>query len=336
MHRFCLGFSADLSDRGSVHAATFMRAIDLALNDGRANVRPGPRIVYHSDEASASGGARAARALIRERVNCVVGHYASAAAERAAAFYELAGVPLFLPAATADHLTASFQNTFRLCGPDRLFASMMADDMSCHFNYRRIGLLHDNTRHGTCLSEVLRASLVRLGLSVSGDWHDVDAVVFVGSFSASVNFVNCYAGDLAASIILTDDAAHDQLAREIKSRHEGVYVYGFAPPTWHAEAVHAVDAYVSRFKRLPGTYFLETYAAIEIAVKVASRVKTSSEALTLIPTRTWPTVLGDIGFSGGESGKGAYALWTMAKDALVPIRRLGSPLMAATGNIINN
>lgn len=314
-----------------------MRAIDLVLNDERAIARAKPRIVYHSDEASASGAARAAQALIAERVNCVVGHYASAAAEGAAAYYELAGVPLFLPAATADHLTASYRNTFRLCGPDRLFASMMADDILCHFNYRHLGLLHDKTHHGACLSDVLRASLIRAGLSVSEDWRDVDAVIFVGSFNASVDFVNCYAGDLAASIILTDDAVHDRLAQEIKSCHDDLHVYGFAPPTWHAQASRVVETYVNRFKRLPGVYFLETYAAVQIAIEVASRAKTSAEALTLIRTHTWPTVLGDIRFNGGESGRGAYALWATGKDVLVPVRVLGqSSAMCSVGHVINN
>jgi hypothetical protein len=112
--RFKIGVSANLIPGISVHTDTFIRAITMGVASVDSFRQNKFELVWANDHSSFSGGDRAALKLVESRVELVVGHYASSAAKGALPHYAKANVPVLLPAATADCLTGSFENAFRL------------------------------------------------------------------------------------------------------------------------------------------------------------------------------------------------------------------------------
>ncbi len=97
-----IGCVACLDPKFSVHAHTFLRAVVLARHGQWVK---DAQIRLFDDGGSREGALRAAREIAAWGADAVVGHYVSSAADAAAPEYARLGVPLFLPAATASHLT---------------------------------------------------------------------------------------------------------------------------------------------------------------------------------------------------------------------------------------
>ena len=131
-----IGISADLSlNNGSIHQDTFINAIKMAESQLKLSDK-GIELIWENDFATADGGIVAAKHLLKENVNAVIGHYASAAAKNALQTYNNA-FPVFLPAATADELTLNFSNAFRLCGKDSDLTQFIGEEFKrlTHIRY---------------------------------------------------------------------------------------------------------------------------------------------------------------------------------------------------------
>lgn len=118
-----LGLAIDLSGTASAHTRTFLHA-----TRAWAAGTPGADLTLVSDDRSADGGERAAAELLRRGVRGVVGHYSSRAALAALPLYGTVGVPLLLPAATADTLPGPGRaHVGRLCASDADLHSALGD-----------------------------------------------------------------------------------------------------------------------------------------------------------------------------------------------------------------
>jgi ABC-type branched-subunit amino acid transport system substrate-binding protein len=309
-----LGAAAHLTGGESIHRVTFVRALAMGCADTAARHGRLLQFCLAADYAAPDGARRAAAWLVGQGVAGVVGHYASAAADAAAARYARHRIPLLLPAATADDLTARHPTVFRLCGRDSGLAATMARDMRRRFGLGRLALFHDGSRHGESLSLALRRECARQRrLDVSNDLERAGAAVFVGDFQRSVEFVaGLRRRGWSRPILLTDDAVHPALGERLRGDTRQVYVYGFEPTSWCPAGADVCARYRARWGADPGAYFLPTYAAIEIFAELAAARIERADLVGELAARRWQTVLGDVRFVAREADRAGYALWRFA------------------------
>jgi len=317
-----VGVVANTAATGSIHTDTFLRAVALAIE--QLAPRCAGQLAFHlvNDGASAEGARCAAEHLLRANVHAVIGHYASAAASAAAPLYAAAGVPLLLPAATADALIESHPNTVRVCGSDRQLAGCIHADLNDNWDIGAVVLQHDAGVHGRALAACVRRHLDSAGgVVATDDIARADAAIFSGSFANSVEFVHSVrATHPRLPIFLTDDAVHAALVAALPAA-ANVYVYGFgaaaSPPNRDV-----CRTYRARWGADPGVYFLETYAALQVACELGAMGVAPPAWIETICARSWPTVLGPINFIGRERVDPPYVLWSVDGDALAPLRPL--------------
>lgn len=323
-----LGVSANLDPGGSVHLAAFDRAVRWAAED--EGVDPGD-LAWVSDGASPEGGAAAARVLCAQGVGCVVGHFASGAARAALPAYAAAGMPLLLPAATADDLVTPDGLAFRLCPPDRMLAASLVRDLDAG-GPASLALLSDGSAHGRAMTAGVAAAAAGTGIRVAGP-DEADILLFSGLFKASTAFVRDRraAGD-HRPVVLTDDAVHPDLPAACGAGTGGpVAVYGFAPPDWNPLAAELAERHRREAGGPPGTYFVETYAAVRMALGALAGARDRAVVVRRLTCRTWRTVLGELAPAEREAGgRGRHARWEIEAGALVPVRPLGAPAVRAS------
>jgi len=267
---------------------------------------------WENDDATFEGGRRAAQDLLKRDVSLVVGHYASAAAAGALPVYSAAGIPLLLPAATADRLTIDHENAFRICRRDSALAKYICDMIRHINNPSRVAVAHDGSLHGHSLSGVLTAILNECSLLSDGG-QDPDAVVFAGSYGNSVRYLQEHrARRPLCPLYLTDDAVHPDLEKDAYGFEQHLYIAGYAPTHWYPGAKEIIAEYWNARHAYPFTYFLETYAAMQIAF--ACKQLPRDEIMQALRVKTWQTVLGDLRFTGGENNCSRFAIWQVTKE----------------------
>lgn len=308
MTELSIAVSANFAPGASVHGATFSRAVDIAAGWLKRQLNVKLDLLWVDDLANSEGGNRAAEIIVRSRAQSVVGHFSSNAALAAAPIYARAGLPLFLPAATSDRLSA-FGNVFRLCDSDGSRCAWIAAWLGRR-PYNKISIKTDGSLHG----ESVRRAL--LGAMSSGrvteDAALADAILFSGMFEASLSFARAHmlSGDVRP-IFLTDDAQAQGLTDGLRDLTGEVYVFGLRtdPPT--DVGLQILEIYVEEWQEKPGAYFFETVAALQAAVAGAY----------LEPREhSFETVLGTINFDAqGESHPRRVAAFQLARGGLVSV-----------------
>ena len=326
--RLRLGVSANLDDGGSIHRATFERAVRMAAADAG---RSADDFIWESDRANPEGGARASRRLVEAGVGAVVGHYASGAAWAALPAYREAGIAMLLPAATADELVTPDGVAFRFCPPDRELAAAIADDLRGAHAAASLALRSDGSVHGDAVTKLLAAEAARRGIAVLDDTAGVagaagaEALFFAGLFGPSAAFVRerRAAGD-RRPILLADDALHAALPGEVGSDAGNVTVYGFATPEGTAEAIPEAADLLARYRDIhgepAGIYFLETYAAMRVAIEAIEGAPSRRAVLDRLAGSTWRTVLGPLDLARREAAPIRYLAWAVEQGRLLPVR----------------
>jgi len=304
-----IGICAALQVDTTVHARGFLHGVLVA-----ACALPGIRraqLTFFDDGAGAEGGAQAADAFLRARVDAVVGHFASASAAAAIDRYEAAGIPLLLPASTRAQLTRRGGTAFRICASDDLIARHLVEVLRSH-GVRRVWLDGDDSLHGRSQLEALHAALgpdapTRLASSAGAD-----AIVYCGRLRASRIYLETQrALGNRAPIYFTDDAASGALVAGIAAPGP-VYVVSF--PVRPVDAHHpAAAAYAALFHRPPLLYAMETVAAFAAIEQAAN---SSLSMLAALRTETFSTPLGRIRFVDGENRYSSVSLWHADGDEL--------------------
>ena len=314
---FRIGLSANLSNGDSVHRRTFLRAAEMAL-EPLSGSNPQVELNYVCDGANAEAAVHAAHEFVAWEADVVVGHYASAAAAAAAEIYRPHGIPLLLPAATADALIEPGGVLFRLCDADRALAQALVRDLERTYAVKTLAIQHDESLHGRALSSNIRAAAEASDMAVGPDEEAVDAVVFAGRFPESVSFLRAHAnGGPPRRLVLTDDAVSPELARELPGFDPEVLLYGPRPPTTFPHAENIVVAYQQLYQTIPGIYFLETYAALEIVRQYLDLGPPNRASFReALRQRLWQTVLGPVQFRNNEGGASRYGRWRFARGEL--------------------
>lgn len=299
----CIAAVACLDEGRSAHTKTFMQAVEMYQTwlSQRADCKVA--VQFYDDSASASTARVIAKQIIADNVTAVVGHFASAAADAAAPLYAEAGISLFLPAATASHLTVN-RTTFRICDNDNSFAEFIR--AFCRSNaYWFDQVMHDGSLHGISVANALAEHVLQTV-------QRPNVVLFSGSCQQSINFLDQLDWNDMRPVLLTDDAYSHEIFPSASRRPGGVIVMGFSPQSTGRVAQWIGTEYVKLYDRMPSCYFWETVAALEVAVASADGDPAKG---------TWETVLGPINFDARrEANPRTFAAYRVDAGKFEPIR----------------
>ena len=318
--KYRLGIVADLSPNGSVHQQTFIRAVNAAAED-LDFAKNGIELVWENDEAKEAGGKRSSRILVKKGVDCVMGHYASGAARGALPQYEKKKIPLLLPAATADSLTADYHSALRICSKDSDLALFIISELKKRKIYA-LYIEHDDSVHGHSLAGDLSARLSReKKCSIHRNIQDAEHVIYVGTYLNSIAFAQRiqHAPGKVKNIFFTDDVVHKNLVSALGPVSLKIFVFGADDQPDNPAAAVCAGKYEKKWKSKPNTYYFETYSAMQVADQLFKKVtKQPTEALLETAYRyKWNTVLGSFRFTPeGENKMKHYALWVLRKNGL--------------------
>lgn len=294
---FCIGVSAIFDSSRTVHARTFLAAVNRFIN---THETMGLRFIFEDDDASPEGGRRAARQLIARGADIVVGHFSSDAAGAALPLYEAAGIAVLLPAATKQDLVTGITHAFRLCPSDSNLMGLLARQLLEDDPAASVLITHDSTEHGESLARCLAGILDGSPLRVVSSLDHAEVVVYCGRLNNSIRYVNA----------LPDS-----------HRHRPVYLTDDALSSWFIQ--HAAPlgnlSIVGLAATDPGlstceTYYLESLAALQIA----SALSHCDPPLDALQTKTFNTVIGDVQFCDGENRFARAALWKIRNRRFIP------------------
>jgi hypothetical protein len=265
---------ACLDPARSVHTPTFVAAVEIARE---TIIGPGATIALFDDAADAGTAHDVAHEIVAAGANCVVGHFASAAAAAAVPVYQEAGIPLLLPAATMTALTRH-PHVYRVCDNDDDYANWMAKAL--HDAGVDLEMLaSDRSAHGDSVVKALQIASAKLPAT------GVPATLFAGRYAATIAYVEHFQG---SNLVLTDDADAPSLADDLGAagldlEKTQVHLAALRPKPKGERAEEIRARYRQRRGIEPGTYFWETIAAIELAAHIP-----------FPPTQPIETVLGPL------------------------------------------
>lgn len=291
---------ACMDENKSVHTTTWLRALELA----QAYLLPAQvTLKQFDDNASAQKAAEAAGEIVTWSPDAVVGHFASAAAEAAAPIYARHNLPLFLPAATAKHLTG-YATTWRLCDNDEDYVSGLLSLLTSA-ERNAMNIEHDGSVHGISVAQRLSAAL-----KPTEDPPHGATTFFAGQFrhalARAIDWAHSSVED--ATLILADDAFSAELvpallASDIDLTRRKIFVAAITPQPTGELAARLALAWARRWGGTPGCYFWETMAALQVACSY--------------PDLPAETVLGKLNFdSQRESHPGSFSFWQAKQHGL--------------------
>jgi len=275
-------------------------------------------LIWENDQANEPGGKESSKILVKKKVDCVVGHFASGAARGALPQYEKKNIPLLLPAATADSLATGFHSALRICAKDSDLALFIISELKKKKIFA-LYIEHDDSVHGQSLAGDLVSRLSReKKFSIHRNIQDAEHVIYVGTYLNSIDFAIRlqHAPGKVKNIFFTDDLAHKDLAEKLSQVALKIYVFGADPNPDNKNAVACIKKYEKKWKAKPNTYYLETYAALQVADQMIKKAGTDS-LLKTAHQHKWDTVLGSFRFTpDGENKMKHYALWILKKNGL--------------------
>lgn len=302
-----LGICAALEVGTTLHARSFLRGVYLS-SQLFENVRRA-RHFYYDDKANAAGGRAAAELFIHQKVDAVIGHFASESAAAVVETYAQARIPLILPASTCAALTEQGSTTFRVCASDRVLAQRLlafADSQGL----KRLAFFADESLHGQQQLHELRAAS-KLSTADVEDASLADALVFCGRLKSSQQFLReRRAAGCQLPLFFTDDAASPALVSGVG--HIGtVYVVSFPIAGDLPEALSADRAYQRLYGEQAPVYAVETLTAFALVDLAVQQPKGLLNALRF---HHFSTPSGPISFTNGENDRARVSLWTYADD----------------------
>ncbi len=312
---------ASISDFTSVHRETFKNAASLfsALHLNIDSSRS-PSLLWEDDFASEIGGMKSALNLIKRKANIVIGHFASSAALSALETYNNQ-IPVLLPAATLDRITENHSNAFRLIGKDSDLIEYLFADINPQKNRILIWATHDGSLHGKNIQHFAKLFADKFNIIIATEYSEsVNFILYSGSFYNSMEFLRNYSG-VSCPILFTDDVIHPNIGDEIaKNKLVDITAYGYSLDK-NQTMRELSDIYTSRFNKAPGTYFFETYSALQIALQIAliynKKQLLSSEIIELLQHNSWDTALGKIKFQKGENNLDRYSKFIFKNGNLI-------------------
>ncbi|MBR1304014.1 ABC transporter substrate-binding protein [Bradyrhizobium sp. U87765 SZCCT0109] len=314
----CIGLPIDRAAHGACLIAGAFLAITHHHEHGGVPVRA----LWHDDHRSADGGRAAANHLRDQGIRYVIGHFSSRAAMTAAPVYADAGILFLAPGASAPELTdlPVPSSVLRLFGRDGTQADAITRALHHLGPAQQIELFIEDNRYGRSLGALLTARLTDAGHIVRpvvvhrGDAPDptMDGpAILAGTREFSARLLQRLAPSRYR--IAGDDAFHTAFLEEAGAMADGVRIPVIGGHADNAAAARLTEAYRVLIGRAPGAYFLTSYVAIDLVLRTLRHCGDcgGSTAAAWLRARSWPTALGELGFSA--TGEVSGLDWRMVR-----------------------
>lgn len=307
MKNFKIAFTADISESGSIHTKTFLRAVEYIksyLEKECLDVE----LILVSDDACEEGAIKAAAEICHSGADVVIGHFASPAAKAALPFYEEAGIPLILPAATEDVLTSQSENVFRICAPDSAQAKCIHDFLM-EFHTEKINVLGRGSQFHN-----LQNVISKIKMSQSDEVHtDGEFDVITGRYSEVVSILKNR--NKSNPTVLSDDAFHLDLVDEFIDADYPIWVCGFSESCKHdlTGQPESVTWYKNVFGTEPGIYFKETIMAAQCVLSAFNLTFVTHDLSKSLDSYDHVTEYGKVKFINQENVNAKYSIWRLQK-----------------------
>jgi branched-chain amino acid transport system substrate-binding protein len=305
-----LGVSANVAG----HTRELCAAVRLALEDAPPGLNV--EVIWRDDERSATGAKATAQYFLTRGVHAVVGHLSASASLAAARAYD--GRCVFFAPGTShpDLVPAGSASVFRVYGRDddqgRAIVRLLR-----HLAPRRVLLLEQDLPYGHALASAVKGSWSLAGteLRLLLVPHDAplraraleaaagmspDVVVFAGIHEVALEVVKRVREGKGCRTILGDDGYVAEFLEQGGPAAEGTIIMAVRDDR-RPEAPELCRRFRELTGRVPGAYFLTSYAAMQILLRAAREAGyRPAEMAEQIGSQSWSTCLGEISFYHGE------------------------------------
>ena len=304
-----VGITAVFDPEVTPHARTFLRALATARNHIPALARV--NFVFADDAADPECARTVAENFVAQGVDLVIGHFSSDAALAAIDTYEKADIAMLTPAATANAVTAS-PAAFRLCPNDALLAANLLA-LCIQKEWRNLHVRSDDSAHGKAIAEAIRVAAAEYGVVLTDTTNKAHAVVFAGRIAPSGAYMRQHLqSDPGLPLILTDDAVSPQLAGQ-SGLAAPILAIGFRSAQSYPDAALVCEHYRLLFGSPPETYFLESYAALEILASLVD-ARPRPRMTKALGAGQFETALGPVQFENGQATGLTHAVWSLGAN----------------------
>jgi branched-chain amino acid transport system substrate-binding protein len=282
----------------------FGEGLDLAMEqiNGAGGIRGRKlRLLRADDHESVNDGRVVAQQLAANPdIVAVIGHLQSYVTLPAAAIYDLAGVVMVAPIATAPELTTQgYSHIFRGTVNDRIVGRALAD-VAAQRGFHRIAICYIRDGYGRSVSNAFEERAVESGLTVvsresydpnAGNderaylailnaWRDqrYDAILLAGENPSAANLVKALRQAGVQQPVLGGDAmSSTSLTQLAGASAEGVVVASVFHPDEPRREVHEfVSAFQQRFRRPPDAGAALGFDALHVLADAMHRAGTSA------------------------------------------------------------
>lgn len=307
MKNFKIAFTADISESGSIHTKTFLRAVEYIKSYIEKEFWD-VEIILVSDDACEEGAIKAAAEICHSGADVVIGHFASSAARAALPFYKEVGIPLILPAATEDELTSQSDSVFRICAPDSAQAKCIHDFLM-EFHAEKINVLGRGNQFNNLLKVISK-----IEMNQSEEVHtDGEFDVITGRYSEVVSILRNR--NKSNPTVLSDDAFHLDLVDEFIDVDYPIWVCGFSDCCKDdaTDLPESVAWYKEKFGTEPGIYFKETIMAAQCALSAIKLHSLNHDLSKSLDSNDHITEFGKVEFKNQENINSKYSIWRLQK-----------------------
>ncbi|WP_340620919.1 ABC transporter substrate-binding protein [Xenorhabdus siamensis] len=310
MAKFRCAISAILDEKKSVHTKTVFRALDVFKESFTSDEI---EFILCEDFGSQDGGAKVAQYIVRQGIDCVIGHYSSNSALGAVDIYAENNIPLLLPAATDDSLTRGRENTFRIPPSNKNIVNTLCSFLKIR-GIRISEVIADANLYCENYKEKIKITIERE--FDEGYQYNIDALIYIGTADKTESFIfDREKNNDIRIFIITDDAANQYLKLPDNIASEKVMGIGLSP----LQLTNPSSSYLLKYKRKynenPGVFFKETLIALEIVNYLKNK---NDNLLTILNNEIIPTTLGTVSFTKGENKENNLCLWINRRNKSIP------------------
>ncbi|MCP3921375.1 MAG: branched-chain amino acid ABC transporter substrate-binding protein [Desulfobacterales bacterium] len=221
--------------------------------------------------------------LVSSGAHVVLGHICSGATKAALGIYNDSKVLCMSPSATNPALTQSgdYPNFFRTIASDDAQAKLEVDFALNTLNLKKIAVIHDKGDYGKGLAEFAKKFLEESGKAEvvlyegitpgAVDYSAViqkvkrsgaEAIIFGGYHPEASKLVSQMRKKNMSTIFISDDGVKDDTFIKVAAQYaEGVYATGPKDTSSNPLTIKAQKAHKAKYKKDPGAFFLNAYAA---------------------------------------------------------------------------
>ena len=311
-------YSGDLASYGIPSKNAAKLAVN-ALNANGGILGKKIKLFEEDDVCEANTAANVANKLVSEKVFGVVGHLCSGATKAALPIYQSANIIVISPASTNPDLTLTGKNKnfFRTIAHDAAQANLQVDFIVKKLKSKKVAVIHDKADYGKGLADLVKEGLEKAGVNVvlyegitagAVDYSALinktkkaapETVVFGGYHPEASKIVGQARSKGITANFVSGDGVKDPSFLKIAGKSaEGYYTSAPTDVSQFPMAKSVSDQYKKTYQSDPGTFSLQSYAAIQA---LANAIRVAGEAdyqktVDALKTQTVDTPLGKISF----------------------------------------